>query len=251
MTRHLAKLPSPPSEAGPLACEMAAAHRRMVDFQRQQCRLSPQDALARTDEPPDPAYEHRLTTCEPSQLTWVDLHALTERDPNLAVQRWAEIRQSALDELRSGHRAAKATEPTAFRPWDRARFLAIREELAREWQPRNGIERTLIDAMAQAYSAFLFWLEQLTLYSSLQPANDSEAVKDRGTWNPPTVTVSQAIEQAAAMADRFNRIFMRTLRALRDLRRYSQTVVIRRAKQVNVGHQQVNVADDHSCHQLP
>ncbi len=43
------------------------------------------------------------------------------------------------------------------------------------------------------------------------------------------------------MEDRFNRLFLRTLRALADLRRRSQPVVIRRAGQVNVGRQQVNL----------
>ena len=216
MTRQLVKLPlipSPPSEAGPLACEMAGAHRRMVETYRQQCRLTAQEALARVDGPLDPVYEGRLATCEPSELTWLDLHALAERDPNLAAQRWAEIRQAALDELRTGHRAGKTLEASTFKPWDRAKFLAIREELASEWQPRNGIERTLIDAMALAYTAQLFWTERMTLFSTLEPFNGSEAVKERGSWTPPTIAVADAIEQAALMADRFNRMFMRTLRA--------------------------------------
>jgi hypothetical protein len=37
-----------------------------------------------------------------------------------------------------------------------------------------------------------------------------------------------------AMAERWNRIMLRTLRALRDLRRYSQPVLIQNAGQVNV-----------------
>jgi hypothetical protein len=44
------------------------------------------------------------------------------------------------------------------------------------------------------------------------------------------------------MADRFHRIFLRTLRALRDLRRYAGPVIVQQAGQVNVGGQQVNVA---------
>jgi hypothetical protein len=47
------------------------------------------------------------------------------------------------------------------------------------------------------------------------------------------------------MADRFNRIYMRTLRQLRDLRRYSP-VTINNANQVNIagnGGQQVNVSN--------
>ena len=42
------------------------------------------------------------------------------------------------------------------------------------------------------------------------------------------------------MVDRFNRLFLRTLRALRDLRRYAPTVMIQDAGQVNIGQQQVN-----------
>ena len=55
----------------------------------------------------------------------------------------------------------------------------------------------------------------------------------------PRVTDADAIEQAAGMVDRFNRLFLRTLRALTDLRRRSPPVLIH-AGQVNVGHQQVN-----------
>jgi hypothetical protein len=44
------------------------------------------------------------------------------------------------------------------------------------------------------------------------------------------------------MIDRFNKIVLRTLRALRDLRRYAPAVIVQNAGQVNVGGQQVNVA---------
>ena len=42
------------------------------------------------------------------------------------------------------------------------------------------------------------------------------------------------------MVDRFNRKFLRQLRALRDMRRFS--VVVNGAGQVNIGEKQVNVA---------
>ena len=57
----------------------------------------------------------------------------------------------------------------------------------------------------------------------------------------PRVSRAAAIEQPA-MVDRFNRLFLRTLRALRDLRRYAPTVMVQHAAQVNIGGQQVNVA---------
>ena len=48
------------------------------------------------------------------------------------------------------------------------------------------------------------------------------------------------------MADRYQRMYMRTLRQMRDLRRYSSPVMIENAGQVNVaadGGQQVNVQE--------
>ena len=44
------------------------------------------------------------------------------------------------------------------------------------------------------------------------------------------------------MAGRCHRTFLRALRALRDLRRYTPSVLVQNAGQVNVGSQQVNVA---------
>ena len=67
-----------------------------------------------------------------------------------------EIREAAREELRSGHRAALTVEGYGSDAWQRARFLATREDLALEWQPRNGIERQLIDIMAQAQAAMSF-----------------------------------------------------------------------------------------------
>ena len=59
------------------------------------------------------------------------------------------------------------------------------------------------------------------------------------------------MEEAAAMADRFHRMFLRTLRALRDLRRYGGPVIVQQAGQVNVGGQQVNVAVPAGASSLP
>ena len=49
-----------------------------------------------------------------------------------------------------------------------------------------------------------------------------------------------AIEHAQQMMDRYNRLFLRTLRQLRDLRRYSTPVTINNPQQVNIGGQQIN-----------
>jgi hypothetical protein len=60
-------------------------------------------------------------------------------------------------------------------------------------------------------------------------------------WEVPTVTDAEAVEQAAAKADRFNRMALRTLRALSDLRRYAPSVIVQNAGQVKIGQQQLNV----------
>jgi hypothetical protein len=66
---------------------------------------------------------------------------------------------------------------------------------------------------------------------------------DRKGWDPPRVWEHQAIEQAAAMVDRFHKIFQRTLRSLRELRRQAVQLVVQNAKQVNVADRQVNVVE--------
>jgi hypothetical protein len=106
------------------------------------------------------------------------------------------------------------------RPFQLARFLAIREELAEALQPRNGVERQLIDMMAQAQAALFFWQERLAACVDLH---------DTG-------------EEAGAMVDRSHKMFLLTLRAFQDLRKAPPAVFVQNAGQVNVGHQQVNVS---------
>jgi hypothetical protein len=47
------------------------------------------------------------------------------------------------------------------------------------------------------------------------------------------------------MAERFNGMFLRTLKALRDLRRQVPGVVVQNAGSINVGQQQLNVSAGH------
>ena len=110
-------LPAETAEALPLAAEMAAAHRRMVEVYREHCKGTLQEALDRADEPLDLNREKRIRSCAPDRVSWFDLHQLAERDPNLPAQRWKEIKQLARTELRSGHNAAKVLETATATPW--------------------------------------------------------------------------------------------------------------------------------------
>lgn len=235
--------PLPGLEASMLAVEMAKAYRRMVEHYRRSYQRSPPEAAALTDElsSATPTCIDRILTTPDEEITWFDLHRLAEKDPALAAQRWKEVRQAATDEVQAKVRAAQALEGRSGDAWQRAQFFALCRELEQGWQPRNGVERQLLDTMAQAQTAFLYWLTVMTQYTSLPVGT---AAKEEGTWVPPRVSEAEAIDKAAAMVDRFNRIFLRTLRALRDLRRYTpHTVVVQNAGQVNVGRQQVNMAE--------
>jgi hypothetical protein len=224
-------------EAGQLARELAAAFARMIEHYKEIYKLSPPEALAREQEV-SPDYVPRVLNGPADQVSWYDLNYLARRHPEKAALRWEEIKAEVLDELRSGHRAAKTMEGDGSHCWTRAQFLAVRRDLMEAWQPGNGVERQLIDMMAQAQTAQLHWLEILTLRSSA----GSQRQRATGRWEPLTVSDAEATEQAAAMADRFNGIFLRTLRALCNLRKVPSAVVVQNAGQVNVGTQQVNVA---------
>jgi hypothetical protein len=76
-------------------------------------------------------------------------------------------------------------------------------------------------------------------YSCLE--SDSKQIKANNGFRLPRVSEAQAMDQAAQMVDRFNRIYMRSLRALRDLRRHAPTLVVHNAAQINVAENQVNV----------
>jgi hypothetical protein len=182
--------------------------------------------------------EQRILERPPSEMSWIDLHLLGQKNPELALARWSEQKIAALDNLRSGHRAAQAVESMNHNAWQRACFLALRHDLVEEWQPRNGIERQLLDTMAQAQASYLHWLRVLTDRSSLDCAMNERTQRENGKWMPPRLEDAEAMDQAAAMVDRFNRIFLRTLRALRDLRRFANTVIVQNGGQVNVAQQQ-------------
>jgi hypothetical protein len=62
----------------------------------------------------------------------------------------------------------------------------------------------------------------------------------------PRVGEQNAIEHAMQIMDRYNRLFLRTLRQLRDLRRYSTPITINNPQQVNIaadGGQQLNTVN--------
>jgi hypothetical protein len=195
-------------------------------------------------------------------LNFVDLMKLQSFSPRAAESFWEMAKMQGRAEFESGHLAANITFPVGYMKqlWNIARYLGVRESFISDWQPEGGIEVALIDMMAQTYFQWQYWIEQTVKRSETRETEvhpeykrwlaergrelKSYGITD-GYWNRPYVTEQQALEHAVQMADRFNRIFMRTLRQLRDLRRYSP-VTINNPNQVNIaadGGQQVNVSN--------
>ena len=226
-------------EVESLSRELAEAYRRRVEFYRREYAEHWGEVLAMSDEARQGEFARRALTDPPDQVSYGALDALAIDDPAAALAAWQRVKEAARDELASGHRAAKAMQ---FQDgaWQRAQFLAIRDGFLEQWQPQNGGERLLVDMLAQTYAAYLDWFAQLEVYTQCEASTQRYHLKERGSYDTPRLSTGAAMDQAAAMVDRFNRLFLRTLRQLRDLRRYEQQIVINSPRQVNIGQQQVN-----------
>jgi hypothetical protein len=231
-----APAPRPPTGDGPdLAVEAVAAFGKLVsDYLR--WGLSPEEAL---QEAGRPGSEEAVLAKPPAEVTFEDLGLVAERDPGLALRLWEEVKAAARQELRSGHRAARVTEgpPDA---WARAQFLAVRAELAEAWRPRDGLEAMLLDQLALWQTLVERWQTSLAAWADI--ANWGDGRRQVNALGPPRLSEAEAVERSAAMLERVHRMYQRALRALQDLRRRGPAVLVRRAGQVNIAQQQVNVA---------
>lgn len=184
-------------------------------------------------------------------LDFRDLIVLDLQSPQVAEDVWKLIKREARHEFADGHQAAQSLENlTEFNDaWARARYLGVRESFCREWRPRGGIELSMIDQVAQAWVQQQFWTSELVKRSQNEPREENVQflewkTKEKkentrqwggGFWDLPYVDQEKAIENAAAMVERFQRMYFRAIRALRDWRRYSPQLTINNANQVNIG----------------
>ncbi|MCZ6676680.1 MAG: hypothetical protein O7E52_05450 [Candidatus Poribacteria bacterium] len=178
-------------------------------------------------------------------ITWDDLQFVDQLGSDGSrVELWNRIEEDALDGLTSGAVVCAATAEHS--PYRHALCLATRKYFSEEWNPRGGVEQTLIDLLAQIFVKWQMYLKAEVKWSAL---GDKYAWSD---WPepkpephmPPRLDYAEAARQAAQMADRSHRQFMRTLRALRDLRRYAANITINNEGPLSVGgNQQVNIAD--------
>lgn len=237
---HADAVARPPdvSEAAVLGLELARGFGELMKFYRGQYELSEEEAREKADQPASSEMLQRARHGDPEQLDWWELRDLAEADPTEAQERWGEVKQWARDYVRCGFAAAHAVGSNT--PWERAVFAAVRDEIADEWQPRGGLEWRLVETLAQAQVEQWHWMTATGTWLELEQGTlDPARRRDREV---PRLSITEGTDRAFERADRWNRIFLRTLRAMRDLRRYAPAVHIECAGQVNIGGQQVNQA---------
>lgn len=182
-------------------------------------------------------HPHLATTPSPS-ISWANVSAEWRHDAQAGQALWKRIKTDARTQLQSGKTAGDAIAGTFPGPWDFAQFLALREALCDGLQPRNSYELLLIDTMAQAQSMAGFWIARHMQLASIEAHAEDRSREEYGGWLPPRVSDAAAIEQAAVMADRFQRMFLKTLKALHDGRKLLTSMTVR-GGQVNMADQQI------------
>lgn len=234
-----------PSGARIFAQRLARAYDGYVRFLQESYRLTREEAEAKVQETVDRDRKMALEG-PPEQVSWTDLSTLAKSDPDAAVRAWGRLHDLADEELESGNRAASVvSHGFDFGPYDRARFLAVREALMVEWQPSPGSETMLVDQLAQLQVLWEEWMGQQVQQLRIGSARSRDLAKaenaDVRGFVLPRLSEAEAFDQSMTMLERINRMSIRTIRALRDLKRFVPSVVVQNAGQVNVGEKQVNV----------
>jgi hypothetical protein len=203
-------------------------------------------------------------------ISFRHLMELNDNSPRVAENVWEMVKREAQREFESGHRAAEAFEPADYMvdAWNRASYLGVRESFIAEWQPKGGIELSMIDGIAQAWIQLQFWTTESVKRAQTEPRRENHQFYEwkkwnkmanpkqwgEGHWDVPMISEKEAVEHAAQMADRWQRMYFRAIRNLRDWRRYTPQVTINNPQQVNIatdGGQQINLAKtEESSHKL-
>src|SRR5262249_28364544 len=163
--------------------ELQHAYLRRVAYYRSEegGSLAPEEARARALHCKDGAEAerlyHHLMSIPVDSIDFEDLGDLWGADPIAAQSIWEMMKFEGADEFESGHLASKALTPVRFMrtAWNVASFLGLRESLTEEWQPRGGIELSLIDMLAQAFLQYCYWVEQSVLRTQTEPRQEPEA----------------------------------------------------------------------------
>src|SRR5262249_32474524 len=151
---------------------------------------------------------------------------LEDAEPGSFATLWEKLKEYAKDELESGMRAATVAVGIYHLPLDKARFIVLREKYIREWEPRNVLESQMIDAICQAQTIREYWLTLATGRVAVECEQERYYVMNRGQRSERYIDGSQSAREAQEQAERWDRVYIRSIRALRDLRRYTAPVIV-------------------------
>lgn len=226
-----------------VAYTLAKQRADYIAFLEKHYKVTREEAIARAGEDVVGDEERRaeLAAMPARDVRWYTIDRVMEFDEKAALAKWEEIKRQARLELEGGQRSVEAMGYDD--PWKRAQYFALRRSFSEEWRPRGGIERALIEQMAQTYSEWMEWLEHYQrLQSREYRGTEPEGYDSRDYYCTPRLSQTEYLDRVLRTAERFQRMFMRSLRALRDLRRYVGPVTIHNAGPLSVGgNQQVNV----------
>ena len=229
------------AEARSLGRELARVYNRLIDGAMQLHNIPHEEARREIDCLLSTTSLEDVLAKDVEEISWIDLDSLASDGES--HEAWELMKRAALEEAETGISAAKVIEGYGAEPWQRAEFFAMRKGMMDEWKPKGGIEMALLDTLASSLWMYRFWLHQHVIRATTRAEIQQSDLKKRGKRRPEFSWEIEDTARAAEMADRFHRMAMRTLRALRDVRRYSPAVNIRNAGQVNIGEKQVNVSD--------
>lgn len=171
--------------------------------------------------------------------SWQDLMSAARQDENAARALFERMKDEARADLASGRRGALTIEGPNAAPADRARFVELLRSVRDGLAPTNGLEHRLCDQIAQALHMHEFWLERHVMYECIEAGRIDRDLEAHEGWQPPRLRDVEASDRAVALADRFQRAALRSLKAFRDQRRILGTVIVADGGQLNVANQQV------------
>jgi hypothetical protein len=182
--------------------------------------------------------EEELSLVSAERLGWHNMADAEFDKEGAAEVLWKHVKERAREELKSGMLAASVVAENQT-PITYARFLARREVLIEEWQPRGGQEMQMVETLAQLQTLQDYWMQIAVQRTLFDAQEESYRIKTEGKWKIMPIGKDALMQQAHEMLSRVNAMSLRTVRALRDLRRYSAQVIINNP-------QTVNVAQDHA-----
>ena len=236
-----------------LARELGRTYRATVASYNDLKKRYPEDSFSQslTDEKIDAiAYgsdksEQQLQEARESRaesLQWGELGALIAQDQEEGLRAWQAVLRVAHEHLDSGTRAFDIVSYDRS-PWFMAQFRVILRSFEEAWKPKDAIELALVEMLAQSFVSYGFWQSAVSAFGSQDYKTDFQTWEhEKGYIHNPDQK-DKMLERAYQMADRYHRQFLRGLRTMRDLRRFT-VPVINNGGQVNIatdGGQQVNV----------